>query len=297
MKKRDRAAFTLVETLVVISISILLAAMTVPAWRYFQKKSSLKNSVEEIISAVRLTQNKTLASEQSSKWGIWFSSSTNPNQYVIFKGENYASREPGEDIITDLNDLVEIYDLSLAEGGSEIVFERVTGDTKDYGTVSLRLKSDPSENRQIIIESSGRTSSQTGSSPNDLSRIKDSRHVHFDYDRQIDTGSEIITLTFFYNASSVERDIIIADNLRGGQIDWEGETNVNGDMQKIKIHTHLLNDVSFGTQFCIHRDRRYNDKALTIEISGDSSVDLLQYDADGNITQGTSIYVSEPDPQ
>jgi len=67
-------------------------------------------------------------------------------------------------------------------------------------------------------------------------------------------------------------------------------------MQKIKIHTHKLNAAGFETQFSIHRDRRFNTKAVDIEISGDlpSPNKIIQYDAAGVTTPGDSLYVFSP---
>jgi hypothetical protein len=80
--------------------------------------------------------------------------------------------------------------------------------------------------------------------------------------------------------------------MKDGQIFWEGEVNVAGSNQKIRIHTLTLN--APGTQFCIHRDRRYNNKSLKLEVSGDSSGDLIFYDGYGQTQKGSSIYVQDP---
>jgi len=128
---------------------------------------------------------------------------------------------------------------------------------------------------------------QDTSLPSDESRIKDSRHVHFDYSRVISIAAERLILTFDYDSSPIIQEIIIADNLQDGQIFWEG--------QNIKIQTHRLN--SPDTQFSVHRDKRYNTKNLKIEISGDSSGDLIQYQSDGQTAKGSSIYVTDPNWQ
>jgi len=129
--------------------------------------------------------------------------------------------------------------------------------------------------------------------PSDENRIKDSRHVHFDYSRVISPLTEELTLIFSNPPNpDVSQDIIIADNLIGSQIIWEGEISVGGQMQKIKILTHRLN--SPDTQFSVHRDKRYNTKAVRITISGDASGNLIQYQSDGQTAKGSSIYVTDP---
>jgi len=284
-----RSSFILVELLTIIGISILLTALAIPAFHFFETESDLNNSAEEIINALRLAQSKTLASEGASQWGVYFNTTTDPYQYVLFKGVDYALRDNSLDLIYKLPMAVEVYGINLS-GGREVVFNRTTGQTSQSGNVSLRLKSNPTKTRTVYVDSSGQIGSIAPLTPSDANRIKDSRHIHFNYqNRLIDTASEKLTLTF---EGAVTKDIIISENLKDGQIYWEGEVDVSGQVQKLKIHTHKLNTPD--TQFCIHRDKRYNTKTLKIEISGDTSGDLIRYDANGQTTKGTSIYVSAP---
>ena len=288
-KIKNNSGFTLIESLIVLGIFMLIAVIAIPAYRNFQKQADLINTTEAIINILRLTQSKTLTSEQASQWGVHFSSS----EYTLFKGADYALRNSSFDKNYTVPDLVEIHEISLEGSGSDVVFERITGQTNQFGSISLRLKSNVLETKTIVIELSGQIFSQQ-IIPDDSARIKDSRHVHFNYNRQINTLTEILTLTFTYDSSSISEDIIIIDYMQDDQIFWEGEVNVNEEIQKIKIHTHSLNDPVLNTSFCVHRERQYNNKALKIEISPDSTGDLINYDEAGQTTQGSSIYVSEP---
>jgi hypothetical protein len=67
--------------------------------------------------------------------------------------------------------------------------------------------------------------------------------------------------------------------------------------QTLKIQTHQLNGGAGlnETKFSIHRDRRFNDRALSISLNADIGT-LIQYDAAGVITPGTSAYVVLPPP-
>lgn len=285
--------FTLIETLTILGVLIIITATAVPAYRRFQKETDLTNGVEEIINVLKVAQSKTLASEKDSQWGVYFSTISTPHKYTLFKGADYASRDVSSDRIYNIPSLVEIYNIDLIGAGQEIVFDRLTGLTEQYGQISLRLKENILETKTIIIENSGQIFHEQAVF-DDQNRIKDSRHLHFDYSRSINTLTETLILTFTYNSSSVIENIDISNNIRDNQIDWEGEVEVDGQIQKLKIHTHRLNDAMLGTQFCVHRDRTYNNKALKLELSADSSGDLIKYDANGQTTQGTSIYVSEP---
>jgi len=280
---------TFIELLVIVGILVILTVISVPTLLFFQREADLNNSTEEIINTLRLAQNKTLASEGASQYGAYFDSTTSPHQYTLFKGTDFASRDSSSDEIHKLPKVVEFYEINLG-GGNEVVFDRVTGETGQPGNVSLRLKTDLTKTKTVYIESSGQVG-QTSSFPTN-GRLEDSRHVHFDYSRVIDTTTEKLILTL---DTTVTKEIIIADYLKDDQIYWEGEVDVGGDIQKLRIHTHRLNNPD--TQFCVHRDRRYNDKALDIDISGDGGAtpNLIGYSSDGlTTTKGSSIYVSEP---
>jgi len=289
-------SFALIEALLIIGILFILLSIALPNFRLFQQQSDLNDAIEEIINTLRLAQNKTLASEGDDQWGVYFETSTFPHQYILFKGKSFATRDLSADEVHKLPNSVEIYEVDLW-GGNEIVFKKVTGftsSTSQFGKVSLRLRRDPIKNKTIYIENSGLVGLTPPTIASDVERIKDSRHVHFDYKRQISTSTERIILTFTSDHSTTVKEIIIAENIKDGQIYWEGEVSVGGEIQKIKIHTHRLNDPILGTQFCIHRDRRYNNKALKVEISGDSTGDLIEYDAEGQTKKGDSFYVSDP---
>ncbi len=291
------AGFTLVELLVVMGIFIILALVAFSSVRFFQRESDLNNSAERIINILRLSQNKTLASEGANQYGVYFSTSTSVDQYILFKGSDYQSRATSFDETYQLAKVVEISVIDLTDGGWEIVFDKLTGETNQFGSLSLQLKTDPGKKKIIYIENSGRVGLTSPSIPSQESRIKDSRHVHFDYSRQISTSSESLTLTFTYDTSTTSKEIIIANYLKNDQIDWQGEVDLAGEIQEIRIHTHRLNDPLEGTQFSIHRDQRYNNRALIITIDGDATGELIQYDAGGQTATGTSIYVTEPDWQ
>ena len=269
---------TFIELMVVIGVLAIIFAASVPGFAFFQKGSSLDNDAEKIVNLLRLAQSKSLSSEGSGQYGVYFQF---PNQYVLFKGVDYAGRDISYDKIYNISSEAEIY-----SGLTEFVFERVTGFVNQPGDVSLRLISDPLETKTIYIEGSGYSSLSLPTLPSG-SKVEDSRHMHFDYTRVIDAATEAIVL----DVGGTAQNILIADNIVSGEFFWEGEI----DGQFLKIHTHRLNNPD--TQICIHRDRRFNDKTLSVSISGDSSGSVADYSADGSVVLTVSIYVSSTEKQ
>lgn len=292
-KMRTNSGISFIEMIMVVAILVILISITAPVFVFFQRGLEFNNNIEEIISVLRIARNKALASEGSSQYGVYFDNTGSTHQYILFKGESFASRDNSFDEIYNLSDNIEVYDIDL-NGGNEIVFDRITGNTSQPGDISLRLKTDLTKTKTIYIEDSGyvRLTAPFIPSDADANRIKDSRHVHFYYNNVINTTDETLTLSF---DGAVNKTIIIADNMKDTQIYWEGEIDVNGEVQEIKIHTHNLNNPN--TLFCVHRDIRYNNKSLAITISGDGTGTLIEYSADGSITTSTSIYVTNLNSQ
>ncbi len=280
MKKQ---AFTLIEILIVISVIIILSFFSLSSYLPFRNQNELNACSQEILNILRLAQSKTLGSEESSCYGVHFEQ----EKYVLFKGVSYDPLDiNNEDYNLSLKTEISPSDISLNGGGSEVIFDRITGSTSQYGTVKIQITQDSNQYRIIRIDSSGQIAIKGEDSVLLGSRIIDSRHIHFSYSRNIDTANETITLTFS-DPLTVE-NIKISDFLNTGQFDWQGTVTVGGEDQTIRVHTHSLN--SPDTLFCIHRDARYNNKALTVSISGDMN-SLITYTDTGETFQGTSVFV------
>lgn len=292
LKRFEREkSFTLIELLVIVGILIILIALSVPALKSFQKESDLNNSTEEIINTLRLAQNKTVVSEEASQYGVHFEN----GKYVLFKGISYNPLAPDNET-RNLPKSIEIYEINLAGGGSEALFNRVTGATDQFGKVSIRLKTDISTTKIIYIENSGQVGLTSPLTPSETSRIKDSRHIHFDYNQSVQDAVTLHLIFPDYPSDNYNISFQNYLNLDKTEFDWGGTVLVGPEGSKteqiLRIHTHSL--TSFVAQFCVHRDRRYNDKALNITLDIEN---LINYTAAGEESRGSSFWVEEPQRQ
>jgi type II secretory pathway pseudopilin PulG len=279
-----KSGFALIELLIVLVIFFLLAFLIVPNLNFFRKQSTLNFATEDIIGVLRLAQNKTLASEGASVFGVYFET----DKYTLFKGgafvagapDNEAHSLPSEVIISEIN----------LDGGPATVFNRLTGITSNDGSLKIELTGDASQNKTIIIDSSGAIGT-TETTADDSNRLKDSRHVHIFYAQNAKTA---VNLTLFFPTDALTQTINFQEyfNTAKTEFNWEGVVTVNNVEQKLKIHTHEFTDGA--ALFCVHRDLRYNSQALDISLDGQN---LINYAANGVTTQGTSLWAGAPEEQ
>jgi len=76
-------------------------------------------------------------------------------------------------------------------GGSDVVFNRLDGTTAEFGTISLRVKSDTSQILVLNIEASGSISTESEGSPATTNLTQDARHVHFDLGWSIQSATTL----------------------------------------------------------------------------------------------------------
>lgn len=279
--QKTLTGFTIIELLVAVGVLVLAAGLVLPNFNFFQRQSSLDMASQEIIGALRLAQNKALASEGNSPFGIYFEA----DRYTLFKGTTYYPTAPDNDTRI-LNSGLVLSEISLG-GLNTIIFDQVTGATANSGSLKISLASDSAKNKTIYIDSSG-TAALSSSLPTDEGRFKDSRHAEFTYSQNAQDAN---TLSLYFPASGQTENINYQTYLNNDKtaFSWEGTINVSGSDQIIKIHTHSLTLTS--ALFCVHRDRRYNSQALNISLDGQN---LINYSATGTSTRGTSLWASEP---
>ena len=141
---------TLIEIIVVIAVIVMLFFIILSAFSGFNRNYALDTSAGEVAEIISEARSFTLASKGDSAYGVHFES----DQVTLFKGVTYSSSDP-DNQITTLSSLVTLSDISISGGVSDIVFERLTGDLDNDGTVTISLVSDSSKTRTITFSKTG----------------------------------------------------------------------------------------------------------------------------------------------
>jgi Tfp pilus assembly protein FimT len=142
--------FTLLEIVIVIAVIIILFLIIFSAFSGFNRNYALDTAAGQVASVLDEARSLTLASKGNTAYGVHFESS----QVVLFKGTVYSTSDPNNSVHT-LSSLVTISDITLSGGGSDAVFERLTGKLNKSGTVTISLASDPSMTRTITLQATG----------------------------------------------------------------------------------------------------------------------------------------------
>ena len=150
MSLKYNKGFSFIEILVVIAVLAIIVLIVAAGLSSFYKSQTLNSAVNQVISLINQARSKTLSSEDASQYGLHFETS----RIILFKGGSFIEFSPDNKEFV-LPASVEIYDLFLNGGGSDLVFQRLTGQTDEDGTISLRLKAGASKTKIITIEPSG----------------------------------------------------------------------------------------------------------------------------------------------
>lgn len=147
---QKRGGFTLIEIMAAVAIMVILATIVWGAFYSFRRQAALEAASENVIALLNQARAKTLASQASSEFGVHFESV----KAVMFKGAVYSATSPdNEEFILPLS--VEISAVSLEGGGSDIFFEKFSANASKTGSITLRLKSDVSKTKNIVITKTG----------------------------------------------------------------------------------------------------------------------------------------------
>ncbi|MDB5259162.1 MAG: seg [Candidatus Taylorbacteria bacterium] len=154
IKLPRNSGFSLIEILVVIAISGLLSAITLGVFVTFQKSKGLSSDTETVVETLRQARSQSLSSKDSSAYGVHFSTS----KITLFTGSTYATTS-SSNLNFDLVATDAVLSISLFGGGSNVVFNRVTGETGQYGTVVISSPS-ASLSKTVTIYKTGVVDSQ-----------------------------------------------------------------------------------------------------------------------------------------
>lgn len=148
-----KKGLTIIEVAVILAIVGILISIALPQFSKLRENQLLKSATNDVLSALSKVRSKTLASVNSSEYGVHFQA----DQVIIFKGKVFVLGAPDNEIILIQNP-VRISNVTLGgvSGPSgDMYFNRLYNVPSAAGTITI---SSSSVSKIITISATGNIS-------------------------------------------------------------------------------------------------------------------------------------------
>lgn len=148
MKDKFVRGFTALEILIVIAILGILMSVILPSFMNFRRSSLLNTDTMNLITLINRARLLSVSSKDDDKYGIHLEAS----KAVLFKGGSY-------DVASSTNEVhifstgLTLSNIEISGGGSEVLFEKVTGATTNgvNATTTLLVTGTTSSTTVLIL--------------------------------------------------------------------------------------------------------------------------------------------------
>ena len=151
---KKSSGFTLLEVVISIGIIMTLSSVVLSSMSTFRATQTLDAAVEKTLSAFSLSRLDTISSKNDSAYGVRILQ----DRVTYFKGTVY----PGNGNVNNLDFVlpmaIEVANISLNGGGPDVIYQRITGATVNYGTFDIRVKGNTSISTRVTINQTGTVS-------------------------------------------------------------------------------------------------------------------------------------------
>lgn len=107
MEKKFYPGFSLIELIVVIALSTVLASISWPLYQNFQHHQALITTSQEIVATLRFAQRCAVTGEHNSHWGVYFSPEPTKT-FTLYSGLNYNLRTTAWDEVHEFSAVVSV---------------------------------------------------------------------------------------------------------------------------------------------------------------------------------------------
>lgn len=132
ISKKNNKGFTLIEIVLVIAIFGILLGLSAMYYQSTQVRTDIHTQATNIVHYLRLAQSNAASGLNNQDHGVHFES----GYYTTFRGSSYVQNDPNN-FRMDLPSTMTVSNISLNGGGSSVIFTKSTGETTNYGTISL----------------------------------------------------------------------------------------------------------------------------------------------------------------
>jgi prepilin-type N-terminal cleavage/methylation domain-containing protein len=146
----NKKGFTLLEILLVLALMSLLITVLYTSFSKINGNQALDKDAKQVAALIEDARSRTLFSKNDTQYGVHFETT----QVTLFSGATYSSTSPSNELVK-LNNLVNIYNINLTGGGSDMIFDRLTGNTSQPGVISFYLVTGTSSKAYLTVAGTG----------------------------------------------------------------------------------------------------------------------------------------------
>lgn len=148
--------FTVIEFLIVIAISIVLAAAAAPLYGNLQISAQLNENSSQIIQSIRTARERSLSGFNNQQHGVFFDINVGVDSYTLYQGASYETRQQSYDRQIIIDELISFSSSDFIMTGSDIDinFSKGLGVVDNTGILTLTHSINGS--RSIVLNSMGK---------------------------------------------------------------------------------------------------------------------------------------------
>lgn len=125
-----------------IAIFILFFGIGAVSLANFLSDQALESDGRLLVQYIRQARTNAVAQLEDSSWGLYFNTTPDPDEFTLFNGSSYASRNTDYDVNYSFRPGVDINAIALTGGGNELIFSKRSGQTSQSGTIQLSNDTD-----------------------------------------------------------------------------------------------------------------------------------------------------------
>ncbi len=141
---------TLVEIILVVAIVGMIAALGSVSFSTVTARQALDKNTDAVVAVLDQARSYTTSAKAATVYGVRLLS-TGP---VLFTGTTYNSSDTSNAPFV-LDPRLSISNISLNGAGQDVIFNKLTGTTTQYGSFRVTLTNTPTSYRTVTIYQTG----------------------------------------------------------------------------------------------------------------------------------------------
>jgi|SRR3989344_810594 len=135
--------FTLIELLLVIGIFLVVGIAVTPLYGNLSVATRLNEEASQLVQTIRIARARAVSGFRASRHGVCFEFAAGGDRYILYQGDDCATRLASADRVTDLPSALRLTttlpgpDLNFSATGTPSVTGTITLAHTTYGTRTI----------------------------------------------------------------------------------------------------------------------------------------------------------------